>query len=133
VLYLDLDGFKQVNDTHGHGAGDELLRLASERITACVRPDDLVARLGGDEFAVVCTDLAGRPEAEAIAARLVEAMAQPFPIDGVEVQVGLSVGVALAETGGEPGDEAVTRLVEAADRALYDAKQAGKGRYRVAP
>ncbi|MGZ4717126.1 MAG: diguanylate cyclase domain-containing protein [Acidimicrobiales bacterium] len=130
VLYLDLDGFKQVNDTHGHGAGDELLRLASERITACVRPGDLVARLGGDEFAVVCTDLAGTDEAETIAGRLVEAMAQPFTVDGHEVRVGLSVGVALAEPGRQ--GESVTRLVEVADRALYDAKQAGKGRYRVA-
>ncbi len=95
VLYLDLDGFKLVNDTHGHGAGDELLRLASDRITACVRPGDLVARLGGDEFAVVCTDLAGTGEAETIAARLVEAMAEPFSIGGREVRVGLSVGVAL--------------------------------------
>ena len=133
VLYLDLDGFKQVNDTQGHGAGDELLRLASDRITSCVRPDDLVARLGGDEFAVVCTDLAAPEEAELIAGRLVEAMAEPFPLAGGPVRVGLSVGVALAAPGHEPGDESMTRLVEAADRALYDAKQAGKGRYRVAP
>ncbi len=132
VLYLDLDGFKQVNDTYGHGAGDELLRLASDRITAGVRPDDLVARLGGDEFAVVCTELAGTEEAETIAARLVEAMAQPFTVEGHEVRVGVSVGVALAEPGDEQGGRSVTGLVEAADRALYDAKQAGKGRYRVA-
>ena len=133
VLYLDLDGFKQVNDTHGHGAGDEVLRLASDRITACVRPGDLVARLGGDEFAVVCTDLAGTDEAESIAARLVAAMAEPFTVDGHEVRVGLSVGVALTDPGDGSGGESITRLVEAADRALYDAKQAGKGRYRVAP
>jgi len=134
VLYLDLDGFKQVNDTHGHGAGDELLRLASDRITACVRPGDLVARLGGDEFAVVCSDLPSAEEAEVIAARLVGSMAEPFAIDGGEVRVGLSVGVAVAEPGAEtePGGESMTRLVEAADRALYEAKQAGKGRYRVA-
>jgi diguanylate cyclase (GGDEF)-like protein len=132
VLYLDLDGFKQVNDTFGHGAGDELLRLASERITGCVRPEDLVARLGGDEFAVVCTDLTGTDEAEAIAGRLVEVMAQPFSIDEQLIQVGLSVGVALTDAGDPSSGESVGRLVEAADRALYDAKQAGKGRYRMA-
>ncbi len=132
VLYLDLDGFKQVNDTYGHGAGDQLLRLASERITGCVRPDDLVARLGGDEFAVVCTDLSGPAEAEAIAARLVEVMAQPFQVGDDQIRVGLSVGVALTDPVDESPGESVGRLVEAADRALYDAKQAGKGRYRMA-
>jgi diguanylate cyclase (GGDEF)-like protein len=128
VLYLDLDGFKQVNDTYGHPIGDELLKIVTARIRDRVRPLDLVARLGGDEFAIVCTDLADVTEAEDIASRLVAAIAEPARIGDLEVQVGLSIGLAMAAANGET----VARLVEAADRALYRAKQDGKGRYRVA-
>jgi diguanylate cyclase (GGDEF)-like protein/PAS domain S-box-containing protein len=131
VLYLDLDGFKLVNDREGHAVGDELLKIVTQRISANIRPDDLLARLGGDEFAIVCTDLAGPDEAEIVAQRLVAAVGEPATIDGRVVQVGLSIGVALA---GRAGDaQTAARLVEDADAALYQAKQAGKGRYRVAP
>ncbi|HEY5154475.1 MAG TPA: diguanylate cyclase [Acidimicrobiales bacterium] len=131
VLYLDLDGFKQVNDQEGHAVGDELLKIVTQRISANIRPGDLLARLGGDEFAIVCTDLASPDEAEIVAQRLVVAVSEPATIGGRVVQVGLSIGVALA---GRAGDaQTAARLVEDADAALYQAKQAGKGRYRLAP
>jgi diguanylate cyclase (GGDEF)-like protein/PAS domain S-box-containing protein len=129
VLYLDLDGFKQVNDTYGHRVGDELLQIVTERISGSLRAGDLVARLGGDEFAVVLHQVADPDEAGMIAERLVTTVAEPMVIDGRPVEVGLSVGVALADRSGAT----VAALVEAADTALYQAKQAGKGRYRIAP
>ena len=129
VLYLDLDCFKQVNDTYGHGVGDELLQVVTERISGSLRPGDLVARLGGDEFAVVLHQVADPEEAGHIAERLVAAVAEPMVIDGRPIEVGLSVGVALADRSGPT----VAALVEAADAALYEAKQAGKGRFRIAP
>ena len=128
VLYLDLDGFKQVNDREGHAVGDELLKVVTDRITANIRPHDLLARLGGDEFAIVCADLGSPKEAEIVAQRLVTAVGEPALIEGRTIQVGLSVGVALAGRDGETA----ARLVEDADAALYEAKQAGKGQYRVA-
>jgi diguanylate cyclase (GGDEF)-like protein len=128
VLYLDLDGFKQVNDTFGHLVGDELLQVVTARVSGSLRPGDLVARLGGDEFAVVLHDVADPTEAGIIADRLVAAVAEPMMIDGREVAVGLSVGVAMVDRSGAT----VAALVEAADTALYQAKQAGKGRYHIA-
>ena len=131
VLYLDLDGFKLVNDREGHAVGDELLKVVTQRISANIRPHDLLARLGGDEFAIVCTELGSPEEAEIVAQRLVAAVSEPVTIDGRVVQVGLSIGVALAGRTGD--DQTAARLVEDADAALYEAKQAGKGRYRLAP
>ena len=129
VLYLDLDGFKNVNDTYGHAAGDQLLRAATDRIAASVRPNDLVARLGGDEFAVLCSAVSTPAEAEAIADRLIEAVAQPIDIGEHRVQVGVSIGIAVARANSTAG----TELLDAADAALYEAKRAGKGTWRMAP
>ena len=129
VLYLDLDDFKPVNDTHGHGQGDELLRVVTARIEATVRPDDLVARLGGDEFAVLCPDLRDAGEATAIAERLIREVGRPVELVGATVQVGLSVGVAVADRSASEG----AQLLAAADAALYAAKRAGKGQWRLAP
>ena len=129
VLYLDLDDFKPVNDTHGHGHGDELLRAVTARIEATVRPDDLVARLGGDEFAVLCPSVRDASEAMAIAERLVHEVARPFELPGTTVQVGLSVGVAISDHAEGDGPQ----LLAAADAALYEAKRAGKGQWRLAP
>ena len=129
VLYLDLDDFKPVNDTHGHGHGDELLRAVTARIEATVRPDDLVARLGGDEFAVLCQDLRDPAEATAIAERLIHEVARPVELVGVTVEVGLSVGVAVGDADGGDGPH----LLASADAALYAAKRAGKGQWRLVP
>ena len=129
VLYLDLDGFKAVNDTHGHAAGDELLRQVSVRLQEAVRRGDTVARIGGDEFVVALPDVADAREAGTVAEHVVEALAAPFVVEGVAVTSGASVGVALVENGDGDGMAAVRR----ADDALGQAKRAGRGRTRTAP
>jgi diguanylate cyclase (GGDEF)-like protein len=122
VLGLDLDRFKEVNDTLGHAAGDILLCKASERVRRCLRSGDTLARLGGDEFAVIQQNIRSAEDPEALASRLIDAVRIPFDIEGQMVIIGLSAGIALS-------DDAVSaaELVQRADLALYDAKQAGRG------
>jgi diguanylate cyclase (GGDEF)-like protein len=122
--YVDLDGFKPVNDRLGHAAGDELLIHAARRLRASVRESDTVARLGGDEFAVIQTLIRDPSDAESVGARLVEAMSKPFRIGAGEVRIGASVGVALAAGADLPAEA----LIASADRALYRAKALGRGR-----
>ncbi|AFT90072.1 sensor domain-containing diguanylate cyclase [Paraburkholderia phenoliruptrix] len=126
LLYLDLDGFKQVNDRLGHGAGDEVLATVAIRLQQAIRHGELAARLGGDEFAIVIPE--SNPIAiTAIARRIIRIVGKPYPLGvGETVSIGASVGVALA-SGNEPVDDFIGR----ADNALYEAKQAGKGIYRV--
>ena len=124
--FLDLDGFKQVNDTYGHAAGDDLLRMVGERLQAAVRAGDLVARLGGDEFVVLQTS--GSNNEKAMAARLLACLERSFPIRGDAVRIGASLGLAVAPRHGEDLD----RLVAAADAALYEAKAAGRNLWRAA-
>jgi diguanylate cyclase (GGDEF)-like protein/PAS domain S-box-containing protein len=125
VHFIDLDRFKTVNDTLGHPVGDDLLRAAAERLRACVRDGDTVGRLGGDEFAVVQTELDGLDGATRLASRIVEAMAEPFDIQGHHVVIGASVGVAVAPSDGVLSDE----LLKKADMALYRAKADGRGAF----
>jgi diguanylate cyclase (GGDEF)-like protein/PAS domain S-box-containing protein len=121
VLYLDLDDFKPVNDRHGHALGDRVLAEVATRLRHAVRPTDLVARLGGDEFAVLCPSIDDLAAAGALAGRLVEAVSQPLRVGDLDVQVGLSVGIAALVEGDGP-DEVLDR----ADAALRAAKVAGK-------
>ncbi len=124
VLWLDLDRFKEVNDTLGHPAGDVLLKLVSERLTSAVRSGDQVARLGGDEFAILQWGAAvGETEALALAARVCDVLSAPFSIAGQTVSIGVSIGVALAPAHGDTADG----LIRNADIALYQAKSAGRG------
>jgi diguanylate cyclase (GGDEF)-like protein/PAS domain S-box-containing protein len=123
VLFLDLDNFKTVNDSLGHIAGDRLLISASLRIVACVRTSDTVARLGGDEFAVLLEDATGDGSAAEVADRITVAMREPFTVEGKEVFVTASVGIAM---GGETGP--ASELLRNADMAMYTAKSRGKGR-----
>ncbi|MBP1181943.1 putative bifunctional diguanylate cyclase/phosphodiesterase [Methylobacterium sp. PvR107] len=126
VVVLDLDRFKLVNDTLGHGLGDTLLRKTAQRLTAALGGQDVVARLGGDEFAVLQAAPDGPEAVHALAARIIELIDRPFLIDGQLVNVGVSVGAALAPAdGGEPGT-----LLRNADLALYKAKADGKGMFR---
>jgi diguanylate cyclase (GGDEF)-like protein/PAS domain S-box-containing protein len=124
VMILDLDGFKQVNDTLGHDAGDQLLRIVAERLNETVRATDTVARFGGDEFAVLL-DGADEALAVGVARRALATLAEPSAVAGRELQVAASIGIAVHVEGG--GDE----LVRDADVAMYAAKDAGRGRHEV--
>ncbi len=133
LLFIDLDGFKRVNDSLGHAAGDELLIRVAERIRASVRADDVVARLGGDEFVVCCRDLADRTLVPVIARRIVEQVEVPFRIGGQNVAIGASVGIAYARPDGEavaPVSDS-EELLGRADLAMYEAKTTGRSRFVV--
>jgi diguanylate cyclase (GGDEF)-like protein len=119
VLLVDLDRFKEVNDTLGHDHGDELLKVVAERLSGALRQGDTLARLGGDEFAVVLTDLPHRGAAAETAGRLHDALRRPFGLHGIAVELDASVGVALSP---EHGTD-VTTLIQRADVAMYDAKR----------
>jgi diguanylate cyclase (GGDEF)-like protein len=123
VLFIDLDAFKNVNDSLGHAAGDELLREAAKRLMTCVRTSDTAARFGGDEFVVLLEDVDSSRVAR-VANRILEAMGEPFVIRGREVFIGASIGIAI---GGDEADD----LMRNADLALYRAKSKGKGQKRV--
>jgi diguanylate cyclase (GGDEF)-like protein/PAS domain S-box-containing protein len=125
VLYLDLDGFKLVNDRHGHAHGDAVLRAVAERLAATVRPGDLVGRLGGDEFGVCCP-AARAPELARIADRLLAVVPEPIVVGGTALHVGATIGLAAAEPGACSADE----LIAAADAALLAAKAGAKGTRR---
>jgi diguanylate cyclase (GGDEF)-like protein len=126
VLFVDLDGFKGVNDTLGHGAGDELLREVAERLRGSVRPADTVARLGGDEFAILLEDVKSQDEATAVARRIIDATAVPFVISGRDTTVSASVGVAF-NTPATTTDE----LLRNADVAMYAVKDTGRASYKL--
>ncbi len=125
VLCLDLDNFKQVNDTLGHGVGDELLRAVAHRLRACLREVDTVARLGGDEFAVIQAGVEGPEDAGTLARRIREVVSAPYTLAHHSVTVGVSIGIALAPADGLEPD----RLMQCADVALYRAKADGRGAY----
>ncbi|MGH6813585.1 MAG: EAL domain-containing protein, partial [Methylocella sp.] len=122
VLYLDLDQFKNVNDTLGHPAGDKLLIVAAERLSTCLRASDMVARFGGDEFAVLQIELAGPHDASILAERIVTHLSEPYDIEGQQVLIGASVGIALAPADGETAEQ----LLSNADLALYRTKEGGR-------
>jgi diguanylate cyclase (GGDEF)-like protein len=126
VLLVDLDGFKQVNDSLGHGAGDQLLQQVAGRFAEVTRPSDTLARLGGDEFALLIDDTT-EEFAVGIAKRLLERLAEPTSIAGRELSIGASIGIVVHDGG--PGDS--EDLVRHADLAMYAAKEAGRGRYEV--
>ncbi|MDO9010957.1 MAG: bacteriohemerythrin [Gallionella sp.] len=126
VCYLDLDGFKQVNDTLGHHAGDEVLRIVAVRLNKLLRGEDTVARLGGDEFVLLLGDLDGEEDAGLLLNRLLQDIAQPILINGTPVKVTASIGVTLY-----PRDKSeAEQLLVHADEAMYVAKRNGKSRYQ---
>jgi diguanylate cyclase (GGDEF)-like protein/PAS domain S-box-containing protein len=128
VLYLDVDDFKNVNDSLGHVAGDELLRELAPRLSDVLRPSDTLARLGGDEFAVLCEGLDEVAESAAIAERLLDAAARSLTLDGVELQPTACIGIALVGPDSSArGDD----LLRDADVAMYRAKRVGRGRYEL--
>ncbi|RON47888.1 GGDEF domain-containing protein [Pseudomonas frederiksbergensis] len=126
LLFMDLDGFKHINDTLGHEAGDEVLRQVARRFAAVVRESDTLARIGGDEFVVLLSDLGADAEQtlSRVATQCIEALSAPFFISGTVCIVGVSIGIALGD-----GQSSADTLLLAADRVMYQAKKTGRGRY----
>lgn len=127
VICLDLDHFKEVNDTLGHGAGDLLLQQLAGRLMGCVNKTDTVARLGGDEFAIIQVGINQPLEAEELSRKLIEVVRAPFEVEGQDLHVGVSIGIAIADE----NDADPERLLKSADIALYRAKQGGRATYRI--
>ncbi len=128
LYFIDLDGFKQVNDEFGHDIGDFVLSETAHRITGCVRGSDTVARLGGDEFTVILPGVNDASRVEAVAQHITAALARPFRYDAVTARISGSVGIALFPDHGHDSAE----LVKRADQAMYSAKSSGKNTYRYA-
>lgn len=128
LFYLDLDGFKTVNDTYGHEAGDEVLKMTSKRLLSCVREGDTVARLGGDEFAIVLNGIENSADAMSVAEKVIRNLSEPMMLrGGCECGIGVSIGIAIyPENGAE-----IDRLMSAADSAMYESKVAGKNTYTL--
>jgi diguanylate cyclase (GGDEF)-like protein/PAS domain S-box-containing protein len=126
VMFIDLDNFKKINDNLGHDQGDKVLRTSAQRLSQCTRTGDTVARLGGDEFAVLLENLDGQQVVIEIAARMVEALQEPFAFLDGDLRVTASVGIAFATA-----DDGVEQLQRNADLAMYSAKAQGKGRYVI--
>jgi diguanylate cyclase (GGDEF)-like protein/PAS domain S-box-containing protein len=128
VLMVDLDRFKQVNDTFGHPSGDDLLKQVAERLRGALKEADVLARLGGDEFAIIQFDDSKQTDAaEALAAQILALVAEPFSVGGIDVGIGASIGIALSPEHGTHADD----LLKKADLALYHAKSSGRNRYAI--
>ncbi|AWN50180.1 GGDEF-domain containing protein [Methylobacterium terrae] len=127
ALMIDLDGFKKVNDTLGHEAGDDLIRQAGARLAACIGRDGLVARMGGDEFAILLPGRGEPADAAAFAETILHSLSEPFAVEGQTIHLGASIGIAASPLHGPLTDE----LIACADMALYEAKRAGRHCHRV--
>jgi diguanylate cyclase (GGDEF)-like protein len=129
TLFIDLDGFKEVNDTYGHAVGDQVLNAVASRLHGQIRKMDMAARLGGDEFGLLLNGMRHRSDVYLVAERVVESLRRPIPVGGIVVSIGGSIGVAVVEHGSEvpTADEVLRR----ADMAMYLAKRQGKDRYIV--
>ncbi|MFY0662985.1 MAG: GGDEF domain-containing protein [Natronospirillum sp.] len=129
LFFIDLDHFKEVNDTLGHAAGDELLQMTAQRLIGLVRTNDTVARLGGDEFLVVLEDLQNPDEdVAAIASKIIDAIVQPFALAQGTAQVSVSIGIAIDRI----VDGNTEALMNRADNAMYKAKEQGRNRFAIA-
>jgi len=126
VLFLDLDGFKLVNDTFGHDTGDALLCEVAIRIKACIRESDTAARMGGDEFMVILNNVRSPANTESVAQKIVATLARPFDLDGKICSISVSIGISIYTDNGEAAEQ----LVKIADDAMYTAKNNGKNCYR---
>ena len=127
VVYLDLDGFKEINDALGHDGGDALLKMVAARLAGAVRQEDTVARVGGDEFVIALAELSHGDDVVELVSKVLQAVSQPCSIQGRSVNVTASVGVSVYPVHGD----SVETLMKSADLALYEAKGAGKNDYRI--
>ena len=125
LFFMDLDGFKAVNDTHGHELGDQLLKAVGQRLGECVRESDTVARMGGDEFTVLLPDLQSRENASAIALQILKTLTQPFQLGAVTCEIGASIGISCYPQDGEEPD----RIISRADAAMYRVKNTGRNNF----
>jgi diguanylate cyclase (GGDEF)-like protein len=123
VLYIDLDGFKRINDVHGHAVGDEVLRIVAARLARSVRAEDLVGRLGGDEFACLLTQLPSLDQLSQLACKLFDAVALPMKIGSLDLTVRASIGISTYPAHGTTA----AKLLNSADAAMYGAKRVGSG------
>lgn len=128
VIYLDLDGFKQINDSLGHFAGDMLLKIVADRLVAAVRQEDTVARFGGDEFVVVLWELDNANSVAALVSKVLRTLSQPYVINGEAIHITASAGVSIYPTHSED----IETLIKKADIALYESKSIGRNAYRIA-
>lgn len=128
LLFIDLDDFKAINDTHGHEAGDQVLVAVAERIRACLRPSDTAARLGGDEFTILLESVQGQDEIDAVSTRILQALEVPIAVGEIEIQANASIGQTISRR--VPGS--ATELMAQADSAMYVAKSHGKGQWAAA-
>ncbi|MEN8197717.1 MAG: diguanylate cyclase, partial [Pseudomonadota bacterium] len=128
LMFVDLDGFKAVNDTFGHAAGDAVLKEAAERIKGCLRTGDTVARLQGDEFIVLTPDLEEAAHAMTVAQKVLKALAVPYSVDGSDTTIQGSIGVSIYPVDGRTPEV----LLHQADKAMYAAKNAGKNTVKLA-
>ncbi|MDA3956348.1 diguanylate cyclase [Oceanispirochaeta sp.] len=128
LLYIDLDGFKNVNDTLGHEGGDILLKIVAQKLQECVRESDTVARVGGDEFVILLHRVKGEEDCKIIALKIIDSLGKPFSIPQGEIHIGASVGIAVALPGSSPDLEV---LMKRADDAMYKVKSSGKGSFQT--
>jgi diguanylate cyclase (GGDEF)-like protein/PAS domain S-box-containing protein len=126
LMFVDLDGFKSVNDTLGHDAGDYVLKQVAQRMLSCVRETDTVARIEGDEFLIIATEINTPENAAQIAEKVIHSISQPFIFNGQQAVVGTSIGIALFPDHGEDVD----KLIKQADEAMYKVKNSGKNNFR---
>lgn len=127
ILYIDLDRFKQINDTLGHSYGDKLLIQAAKRMNECIRKNDIVFRMGGDEFICILSEINSQKEAETIAERLINSLSKPFYLDSNECYISASVGISIYPFDGDD----IETLLTFADTAMYEAKNSGKNQYKL--
>jgi diguanylate cyclase (GGDEF)-like protein len=124
LLFLDLDGFKAVNDDFGHMVGDQLLSSASRRMEGAIRPGDVLARFGGDEFVILLQDVTGTADVVMVAERVQERMRSPFEVQGKTLNMSVSIGIALSDAGYNEPEE----IIRDADAAMYESKRERRGR-----
>jgi len=125
VLFVDLDGFKAVNDTYGHDAGDAVLKEIARRLSSCVRETDTIARIGGDEFLGVLSELQAPENAVEIAEKILQSVSEDIFFDGIKMTVGASIGIAIYPTHGEDMES----LIKQSDKAMYNIKKSGQNGY----
>ena len=126
-MFLDLDHFKEINDSLGHDAGDELLKVVAERLELCVRGGDTVSRQGGDEFVIILSEIARQQDAALVAEKILEVLSSPVTIQMHKLKITTSIGIAVYMI--DSVDDAM-KLLKKADIAMYQAKEAGRNRYR---